>query len=157
MHFKEGQIYNGNITISGGDHGPVMNWIIVSPFNKSHIQSIDDPLDIHCWPLDAARKGVEGDFLKLVDTNFQHPVVHLQRDKEKLGICDIHLGLHGEHLNKMLNLLTSAVREDKPYAPFVAGEILAFTRRALHSNSDITNIRKQVNDHLQMLQYRPIV
>ncbi|MCG6938720.1 MAG: hypothetical protein LJE83_11210 [Gammaproteobacteria bacterium] len=155
MEFKEGQIYKGNITISGGDHGPARNWIISPPFNKTRLMSIDDPLDLHCWPIDAARKGIQGDYLKLVYTDIDHPAVHLQRYKEKLGISDIHLGLYGEHLNKMTELLRLAAGEGRPYAPFVAGEILAFIKRALHSKEDVTAIRRRVNEHLQLLEYRP--
>lgn len=153
MEFSEGQIYKGNITISGGDHGPTKSWIVISPFNKTHIQSIDDPIDQHCWPLDAARKGIEGEYLKLVDTDVDHPLVHLQRDKEKLGIRDIYLGLHGENLSKMLELLKHAVHDGKPYAPFVAGEILTFIQRAVHTKKDVAEIRKYVREHLRMMAY----
>jgi len=155
MEFKEGQVYKGNITISGGGHGPTRNWIIISPFNKSHLMSIDDPLDLHCRPIDAAIKGIAGEYLKLVYTDIHHPVVRLQRDKEKPGISDIHLGLYGECLKKMMELLRLAVGEGKPYAPFVAGDILAFIKRAPHSKEDVTAISRRVNEHLQLLEYRP--
>ena len=46
MEFSEGQIYTGNISMSGGNHGPTRSWIVVSPFNKTHIHSIDEPLSL---------------------------------------------------------------------------------------------------------------
>jgi hypothetical protein len=156
MEFIEGQIYKGNITISGGDNGPTKRWIIISPFNKTHIHSIDDPLDLHCWPLTAAMKGLEGGYLKLIETDSQHPVLQLQRDKEKSGIDDIHMGLHGGRLRQMLDLLENAVENSIAYAPFAAGEILAFMDRAYHSKEEVADVKEQVSGHLQALGYGPV-
>lgn len=39
MEFKEGQIFKGDISISGGGDGPSESWIVISPFNKTHIHS----------------------------------------------------------------------------------------------------------------------
>lgn len=156
MEFSEGQIYKGNITISGGNNGPTKSWIVISPFNKTHIHSIDDPLDLHCWPLNAARKGLEGGYLELIKTDTQHPILHLQRAKEEQNINDIHMGLHGKHLDQMVDLLDHAVTTQKPYALYVAGEILAFMDRAVHSKKEITNIKKTLNKQLQRLKYPAI-
>ncbi|MCG6937380.1 MAG: hypothetical protein LJE83_04315 [Gammaproteobacteria bacterium] len=155
MEFIEGQIFKGNITISGNNDGPTNSWIVISPFNKIHIHSIDDPLDLHCWPLDAARKGLEGGYLKLISTDIEHPVIQLQRAKEKFGVSDIHMGLHGELLEMMFELLGHAVANAIAYAPFAAGEILAFSDRALLSKQELAEIRKRVNEHLHTLGYLP--
>ena len=154
MEFKEGQIFEGNISISGSNNGPTKSWIITSPFNKIHIHSIDDPLDLHCWPIHSAMRGIEGGYLKLVTTDIQHPVIQLQRDKEKSGIYDTHMGLHGEALNKMFELLGHAVENSKAYAPYAAGEILASIDRTPHSKKEIAEIKKRVNEHLDILEYQ---
>lgn len=156
MEFTEGQIYRGNISLSGGNDGPTQSWIIISPFEKIHIHSIDDPLDLHCWPLFPAQKGLEGGYLKLIETNIQHPVMCLQRAKEKLGISDIHMGLQGESLGRMFELLGQAVATSQPYALYAAGEILAFMGHANHSKKEMANIKEQVNKHLQVLECMPI-
>jgi hypothetical protein len=153
MEFIEGQIYTGTITFSGGDDGPIRNWIVVSPFNKTHIHSIDDPLDLHCWPLFSAEKGLEGGYLKLVKTDPQHPVVQLQRTKEKLSISDVHMGLQGESLDKMLELLEQAVTTCESYAAYAAGEILAFMDRAYHNKQEAEIIRQRVHEHLQAMEH----
>ncbi|MDT8283368.1 MAG: hypothetical protein RQ982_11265, partial [Gammaproteobacteria bacterium] len=126
MKFTEGQIFKGNITMSGGNDGPTRSWIVVSPFNKTHIHSIDDPLDLRCWPLYSAQKGIEGGYLELIEIDLDHPVMQLQRAKEKFDLNDVHLGLQGESLGKMFQLLEQAVANDLSYAPYAAGEILAF-------------------------------
>jgi hypothetical protein len=156
MKFREGQIFKGNISLSGGNDGPTRNWIVVSPFNKTHIHSIDDPLDLHCWPLFSAQKGIEGGYLKLIETDINHPVMQLQRDKEKFDINDVHMGLHGETLNKMIQLLEQAVANGLSYAPYAAGEILAFMARANHSKKQAENIKNLVNQHLQTIEYQPV-
>jgi len=148
MKFSEGQIFKGNITMSGGDDGPTRSWIVISPFNKTHIHSIDDPLDLHCWPLFSAQKGIEGGYLELIETDIEHPVIQLQRDKEKFDIHDVHMGLHGESLNKMIQLLEQAVANGLSYAPYVAGEILAFIDSANHSKKQTEAIKNLVNQHL---------
>jgi hypothetical protein len=152
MKFREGQIFKGNITLSGGNNGPTRTWIVVSPFNKTHIHSIDDPLDLHCWPLFSAQKGIEGGYLELIETNINHPVMQLQRDKEKFDINDVHMGLHGESLNKMFQLLERAVTKGLSYAPYAAGEILAFIDRANHSNKQAEYIKNQVDKHLSAIE-----
>lgn len=148
MKFSEGQIFKGNITLSGGDGGPIRSWIVISPFNKTHIHSIDNPLDLHCWPLFSAEKGIEAGYLKLVETDTNHPVMQLQRAKEKFDIHDVHLGLHGESLNKMMQLLEQAVTNGLSYAPYLAGEILSFINSANHSKEQGENIKNLVNQQL---------
>jgi len=149
MALKEGQIYQGNISLTGGSGEETQNWIVVAPFDKMHIHSIDDPLELHCWPIFSAQKGLEEGHLKLITTDIHHPVVLLQHAKEALDIPDTHMGLHGESLRKMFELLEQAVATGKPYAPFAAGEILALTDRTQHSDNEVAAIREQVNKHLQ--------
>jgi hypothetical protein len=156
MDFSEGQIFKGNISMSGGDDGPTRSWIVVSPFNKTHIHSIDDPLDLHCWPLFSAQKGLEGGFLKLIKTDIRHPVVQLQRAKEKFNVSDVHLGLKGQSLVNMFKLLEHAVETCQPYAKHAAGEILAFMESANHSRQEVTDIKKRVYGNLQTLDYQPV-
>lgn len=156
MKFDEGQIYKGTITVSGGDDGPIRDWIVISPFNKTHILSINDPLDLHCWPLYSAEKGLEGGYLDLVATDIQHPAMQLQRLKEKHNINDTHLGLHGERLDKMFKLLEQAVLTVEPYAPYAAGEILAFIERADYSKKETESIRQKVYGYLQSMEHEPV-
>jgi hypothetical protein len=154
MDFKEGQIYRGDITLSGEGEGKTRDWIIISPFNKIHMHSINNPLKLHCWPLFAAQKGLDAGRLELIETDLQHPVVHLQREKEKLGIPDIHMGLYGEPLEQMINLLGEATRKNKPFAPYMAGEILAFIDRALHSKKEVKSIKKLVKEHVALMDHQ---
>jgi len=156
MEFSEGQIYKGNISMSGGDDGPTRSWIVVSPFNKTHIHSIDEPLDLHCWPLFSAQKGLEGGYLKLIKTDINHPVILLQRAKEQFGVDDLHLGLKGEPLIKMFCLLEHAVETCQPYATYAAGEILTFTQSAYHTEKEVTDIMNRVDENLQTLEYQPV-
>jgi len=156
MKFREGQIFKGTISLSGGSDGPTRHWIVVSPFNKTHIHSIDDPLDLHCWPLFSAQKGIEGGYLKLIETNINHPVMQLQREKEKFDINDVHMGLHDKSLNKMFLLLEHAVANGLAYAPYAAGEILAFIDRANHSKMQVENIKNKVDQHLRSMSYQPV-
>lgn len=65
------------------------------------------------------------------------------------------MGLHGEQLEMMFELLGHAVANAIPYAPFAAGEILAFSDRALLSKQELAEIRKRVNEHLHTLGYLP--
>jgi len=148
MNFREGQIFKGNITLSGRNDGPTRSWIVVSPFNKTHIHSIDDPLDLHCWPLFSAQKGVDDGSFKLIETDVDHPVIQLQRAKENFDIHDVHMGLHGDALSKMLKLLEQSVTNDCSYAVYLAGEILAFINSANHSVMQAEKIKKLVNQYI---------
>ena len=67
IKLEEGQIYEGTISLSGND-GLKRRWIVVSPFGKTHIHSIDDPTDLHCWPASLVQEGVHNGRMKLVET-----------------------------------------------------------------------------------------
>lgn len=124
MRFREGEIYEGGISITGGE-GPRRRWIVVAPFGKHYLQSVDTPGDIRCRPLHAATRGLAEGRLALVGFEPEHPVLLLQRLKEHHQINDTHLGLRGENLRKMLHLLDRAAHVGEAYAPFIAGEILS--------------------------------
>ena len=124
MQFREGEIYEGGISITGGE-GPNRRWIVVAPFGKHYMQSVDAPGDIRCRPLHAAERGLSEGRLVLVGFEPEHPVLLLQRLKEHHQINDTHLGLRGENLRKMLRLLDSAAQVGESYAPYIAGEILS--------------------------------
>ncbi|GAB6041804.1 hypothetical protein [Endothiovibrio diazotrophicus] len=124
MQFTEGEIYQGGISITGGE-GTDRRWIVVAPFGKRHLQSIDAPTEIHYRPLHAAERGLREGRLERIGFEPQHPVLLLQRMKEEHQISDTHLGLRGENLEKMLHLLHSAAHVGESWAPFVAGEILS--------------------------------
>ena len=156
MTFTEGQIFKGTISLTGGNDGPTMSWIVISPFNKMHIHSIDDPLDLHCWPLFSAEKGIEQGCLELVETDIDHPVLQLQREKEKLNISDGHLGLHGESLNEMLHLFERAAENGLSYEPYAAGEVLAFMDRAIHSKEKIKSIKSLLRQQLHAMESQPV-
>jgi len=156
MELKEGQIYEGHVSLSGAE-GPMRRWIVVAPFNKTHIHSIDNPIELHCWPTSVIHQGIRTGRLKLLDTDPGHPVVRLQRAKEAFGIKDTHLGLRGESLNKMLGLLGVAVAMGEDYAPYIAGEILALIKSAPHTRARLESVKTQVYQHLQEWDYRPAV
>jgi len=129
---------------------------VVSPFNKTHIYSIDDPLDLHCWPLFSAQKGIEGGYLKLLSTDIEHPAVLLQRAKERFGVSDVHLGLKGKALSKMFELLEHAVTTSQPYAAHAIGEILSSIESTYHTREEIKDIKWRVNKYLQTLERAPV-
>lgn len=131
MELEEGQIYEGNLSISGGD-GPFRRWLVVAPFGKIHIHCVDDPLDLHCWPASLLEPGIVSGRLRYVGTQPDHPGVRVQRVKESLGIRDVHLSINERQLERLLDALRTAVDEERDYAPYLAGEILsAITRSAL--------------------------
>lgn len=148
---KEGQIYEGSISISGSN-GIQRKWIVVAPFGKTHIHSIDDPLDLHCWPAVLIEEGLKNGLIEFVGEEPQHPMVALQRDKEALNIQDSHLGLNNNNVNLMLDMLQSATEFGKPTAPYVAGEILASLDRSNFSEEDRNEIEFMVNEQLTRLQ-----
>jgi len=147
---KEGQIYEGTISISGGNDIQ-RKWIVVSPFGKTHIHSIDNPLELHCWPAPLIEEGLKKGLLSLVGEDPTHPMVRLQRDKEAMQIHDTHLGLDGERVNRMLDLLQSATESGGETAPYVAGEILASLKRSNFSDDDRNEIEFLVNEQLNKL------
>lgn len=131
MELEEGQIYEGTLSISGGD-GPFRRWLVVSPFGKTHIHSVDDPLDLHCWPASLVEPGIESGRLSYVGREPDHPAIRVQRLKERLGVRDVHLSIDERQLHRLLDALRAAVADEADYAAYLAGEILsALARSAL--------------------------
>lgn len=124
MQLEEGQIYEGGISISGGD-GPLRRWLVVAPFGKTHIHTIDAPLDLHCWPVTLVESGIESGRLRYVGTEPDHPALQVQRIKERLGVRDAHLSISEQCLERLLGALRFAVETGMEYAPYLAGELLA--------------------------------
>lgn len=60
-----------------------------------------------------------------IDTRPDHPIIRLQRARERSGIGDTHLGLHHTDLKRLIALLESAAAEQLVYTSYLAGEILA--------------------------------
>lgn len=129
MQLQEGQIYAGTLSISGGD-GPFRRWIVVAPFGKTHIHSIDDPLDLHCWPASLIEPGIESGRLRYVDTVADHPALRVQRLKETLGVRDTHLSIDERQLERLLDALRATVNAGQDTAPYLAGEILGAVARS---------------------------
>lgn len=129
MELEEGQIYEGTLSISGGD-GPFRRWLVVSPFGKTHIHCIDDPLDLHCWPASLIEPGIESGRLRYVGKEPEHPGVRVQRLKEALGVRDVHLSIDDRQLERLLDALRSAVTAEADYASYLAGEILSAAARS---------------------------
>lgn len=129
MELEEGQIYEGNLSISGGD-GPFRRWLVVSPFGKTHIHCIDDPLDLHCWPASLVPPAVADGRLRYVGSEPDHPGVRVQRLKEALGVRDAHLSIDGRQLEQLLDALRTTVSDTAALAPYLAGEILAAAARS---------------------------
>lgn len=147
VQLEEGQVYQGTIAPLGGD-GPRRRWLVVAPFGKMHLHSIDDPTDLHCMPLTTALQGIADGRLKLVGRDLDHPALQLQRTKEQVNIRDTHLSLYGKALNDMLALLEYAVREEQPYAPYAAGEILALINDAIYTAPQVEAVRQHVHEIL---------
>ena len=134
MKLQPGDIYEGPIT-SFGHEGEQSRWIVISPFGKTHLHSIDNPFHLHCMPLAIAEQAVDEGRLKLVEQDANHPVMELQHEKERLGISDSHLGLRGEQLKKMLTLMRDAAEENRTYFPYAVGELLSFVN--IHQNDTV--------------------
>ncbi len=149
MELEEGEIYEGAISLSGGE-GPPHRWIVVAPFGKKHIHSIDDPAELHCWPLSVAQRGLEEGRLRYVGQEPGHPVLHLQRLKEAADIPDVHLGLHGEAVEKMLSLLEQAAEQGETHAPYAAAEIKAFIVRSSFPDQEMERLRERVDQLLSL-------
>lgn len=149
MLLEEGQIYEGGISLSGDD-GPFRRWLVVAPFGKTHIHSIDDPLDLHCWPVTLVEWGVESGRLSYVDKQPDHSALEVQRIKERLGIRDVHLSISEHSLERLLDALCDAVEAGADYAPYLAGEILsAALRSALmvgHSEQIVARVHSLLKD-----------
>jgi hypothetical protein len=150
MMIKEGQIYEGAISISGSDDVP-RKWIVVSPFGKLHIHSIDNPLELHCWPAPLIEEGLKNGQVYLIGDEPEHPMVKLQREKEALELHDTHLGLDNDSANRMLDLLQTATENGTETAPYIAGEILSSLERSNFSEEDRNEIEFLVNEQLNRL------
>lgn len=153
MELQEGQVFEGAISISGGV-GPLRRWIVVAPSGKTHIHSIDNPVELHCWPLHAALTGLENGNLKRIGYEPDHPVLRLQRAKEALGITDAHMGLNQASLDKMIDLLERAAMVGETYTPYAAGEIIALMPRTLYSEEEALAIERRVHDILAAWEKR---
>jgi hypothetical protein len=147
MQMTEGQIFEGAVTALGGD-GPTMQWIVVSPHHKSHAHSLGDPLELHCMPLGILQQHLVHGRLRFLKTDPQHPVIRLQREKERRGLEDVHMGLQGAQLEQMLRFLEEAAAAEADYVRHLAGEILALSRAAPHSEAALARIQRQVTDIL---------
>lgn len=149
MQLEEGQIYEGGISLSGDD-GPFRRWLVVAPFGKSHIHSIDDPLDLHCWPVTLVEWGVESGRLSYVDKQPDHSALEVQRIKERLGIRDVHLSISERSLERLLDTLCDAVEAGADYAPYLAGEILSAAMRSAlmvgHSEQIVARVHSLLKD-----------
>lgn len=124
MQLEEGQVYEGGISISGDD-GPFRRWLVVSPFGKTHIHCVDDPLDLHCWPVKLIEWGVESGRLSYVGKLSEHPAIQVQRVKEKLGVQDTHLSIPLSCIKLLIEALRAAVDSGEDYAVYLAGEIIS--------------------------------
>lgn len=129
MQLEEGQVYEGGISLSGGE-GPFRRWLVVAPFGKTHLHSVDDPLDLHCWPATLVEWGIESGRLSYVGKISNHPALEVQRIKERLGVRDVHLSISEQSLNRLLDALREAIETGAGCAAYLAGEILS---AALHS------------------------
>ena len=131
MQLEEGQIYEGGISLSGGD-GPFRRWLVVAPFGKTHIHSVDEPLELHCWPVTLVEWGIESGRLSYGGKQSHHPALEVQRIKERLGVRDVHLSISEQSLGRLLEALHDALEAHAECAPYLAGEILsAATHSAL--------------------------
>lgn len=145
---EEGQIYEGEISISGSI-GPMRHWIVVAPFGKLRIHSIDNPIELHSWPLSLIHQHDAEGWLKLVRTDSNHPVVRLQRVKEVMGIADSHLGLSDESLKKMLTIIKQGALYGEDYIPYAVGEVLAFMELDGHSSASYHPVRQQLEKYME--------
>jgi hypothetical protein len=143
MNLLEGEIYEGELSLMG-DEGPLRRWLVVAPFGKLHIHSIDDPLELHCWPATTIELGLDSGRARLVGFEPDHPIIRLQRLKEEHGIKDAELGLLNGNLAKMLALLQQVREQDNELAPYAAGELYALLPRTPISEEQLASIRNQV-------------
>jgi len=139
MQLEEGQIYEGGISISGGD-GAFRRWLVVSPFGKTHIHSVDDPLELHCWPVTLVESGIESGRLRYVGERLDHPAIAVQRVKEKLGVRDSHLSISQHALERLLDALRAATDAGEEHALYLAGEILS----AVSHSANLISQREQL-------------
>jgi hypothetical protein len=143
MNLLEGEIYEGEMSLMG-EEGPLRRWLVVAPFGKLHIHSIDDPLELHCWPATTIELGLESGRVRLVGFEPDHPVIRLQRLKEENGIRDAELGLLNGNLAKMLALLQQLRDQNDELTPYAAGELYALLPRTPMSEAQLDSIKSQV-------------
>lgn len=148
MNLREGQIYVGHVSLMG-EEGPTRKWLVIAPFGKTHIHSIDDPLDLHCWPAITILRGLENDRVKLVGNNPDHPVIQLQQRKEAMAIKDSDLGLSNSNLHKMLILLQQLLDEGSQLAAYAAGEVFALLRRTPIPQAHAKSIERHIHHLLK--------
>lgn len=95
-------------------------------------------------PLGILTQAVREGRLRLTDTRADHPVLRLQHAKEQAGLVDTHLGLHGQQLDRMLDLLDQATAQGEDYRLYLAGEILALFAASRYSTAEVAAIRARV-------------
>lgn len=144
MKLEEAQILAGEVASFGGP-GPMQRWIVVAPFGKAYALSIDDPAEPHIMPLCVARDALVEGRLKIVGRDEHHPALRLQRAKEKLNVRDTHMGLYGDNLTKMLQLLRDAVARGEDYAAYAAGEIQAMLRGARYRFRNLDAVQDELD------------
>lgn len=143
MKLEEAQILAGEVASFGGP-GPMQRWIIVAPFGKAYALSIDDPSEPHIMPLCVARDALVEGRLKIVGRDEHHPALRLQRAKEQMNVRDTHMGLYGDNLAKMLQLLRDALASGKDYAAYAAGEIQAMLRGARYRYRNLDVVQEEL-------------
>lgn len=151
MKLEEAQILAGEVASFGGP-GPMQRWIIVAPFGKAYALSIDDPAEPHIMPLCVARDALVEGRLKIIGRDERHPALRLQRAKEMLNVRDTHMGLYGDNLAKMLELLREAVASGQDYTAYAAGEIHAMLEGARYRFRDLDAVYAELD---AILRNRP--
>lgn len=154
MNLQEGQVFEGRLSLTGAE-GPMRRWLIVAPFGKTHIHSIDNPLETHCWPARAISEGLAAERVKLVDFCPDHPMIRLQRAKEAYGIRDTALGLPRDRLEKMLKLVKQLVDKDREVALYAAGEIIELLQRTALPKAEVKAVERYVGRLLK--QFRDVL
>ena len=140
---KEGQVYEGRVSLSGGE-GRLHRWLVVAPFGKYHIHSIDDPAELHCWPLSVIHHGLAQGRMAYLGDRPDHPVLKLQRAKEARGLKDCHLGLRGQAVVSMMAILEEAVAAGAAYVPYAASETLALLDRTRYSEDEVAALARRI-------------
>jgi len=144
MQLQEGQMLEGAISLSG-EEGPWHRWIVVAPFGKTHIHSIDHPEELHCWPIHVARQGIDSGRLKLTGDAPDHPVLQLQREKEARGIDDTHIAPTEAAVESLVALLEEAVGAGAPFIPYLVGEIRTHLIRSGLSQAQTDALTRRVD------------
>ncbi len=154
MNIREGQIYEGTVSIAGTPDETLRRWIVVAPFGKTHIHSLSEAGALHCWPISVIINGLEQGNVRLVDEAPDHPILQLQRAKESHGIVDTHLGLNEKRLEQMLALLQRAANENASYTRHTAAEILSLLDPSALGNDKVQQAHDKVQRLLRSWQER---